>query len=368
MSGLPIKVCLIAPLPPPYGGIAHWTAMIVRYFDRCQDVTITGMDTAPKWRAVYETGVVIRIVGGALQLSRDIGRLIGKLVTRRFDVAHLTTSGQLAVFRDIAFVHLTRCFGVNLVYHIRFGRVPAIALAKSFEWCLLRHVMSRASAVIAIDKETYSAVRDHAPEVKIELIPNCVDLARLPVPSESSRPSGNMIAMFIGWVIPSKGVTELVAAWSSVKREGWCLQIVGPGDERYISELRGHYTSETIEFVGELPHAEAMERLAKCDVLILPSHTEGFPNVVVEAMALGKPVIATDVGAIPEMLGEDAGIVVPAKDGDALACALEKAIGDPGFREKIGANASERARRLYALDVVAESYVRVWRKVSRKFQ
>lgn len=342
--------------------------MIVRYFDCRRDVTITGVDTAPRWRAVHETGIVMRIAGGALQLSRDIGRLIGKLVACRFDVAHLTTSGQLAVVRDIAFAYLTRFFGVNLVYHIRFGRVPAMALAKSLEWRLMRHVMNRASAVIAIDKETYSAVRDHAPEVKIELIPNCVDLARLPVPSESSGPRANMIAMFIGWVIPSKGVTELVAAWASVKREGWCLQIVGPGDDRYIAELRGHYPSETIEFVGELPHAEAMERLAKCDVLILPSHTEGFPNVVVEAMALGKAVIATDVGAIPEMLAEDAGIVVPAKDTDALACALEKAIGDPGLRVKIGATARDRALRLYALDVVAESYVGVWRKVSRSFQ
>ena len=64
--------------------------------------------------------------------------------------------------------------------------------------------------------------------------------------------------------------------------------------------------------------------LSASDVFVLPSYTEGFPNVIIEAMAMGKPIIATSVGAIPEMLDEGCGVVVPPKDADSLQKALQK--------------------------------------------
>ena len=280
----------------------------------------------------------------------------------RFDVVHLTTSGHLAAVRDLAVSYVTSVFGVPLVYHIRFGRIPEIARANALEWRLIRKVMRRAASVIAIDNSTFAAVRAHAKEVNVCLVPNCVNTAELPAPEANTDVV--QTALFVGWVVPTKGVGELVESWSKLGPAGWRLEIVGPVENAYKAQLQAKFETSTIDFIGPLSHKDAMVRMARCDLFVLPSYTEGFPNAVAEAMALGKPIIATAVGAIPEMLDSGAGILVESRSAGQLGDALNRMISDSSLREKVGSLALDRAMKNYTIDVVFGEYVSLWSRVS----
>ena len=362
MNGFSVKVCLVSPLPPPYGGISHWTSLVDEYAINRSDVDLVVVNTAPRWRSIHRSGVLLRSFGGGIQLLRDVLRLVATLAGRRFHAVHLTTSGHLASVRDLVVSYMASLFGVGFVYHIRFGRIPVIAQRNSVEWRVIRRVMLRASKVILIDDATFSAVRQFAPDVNAVLVPNCVNVSRLP--SRVTNDSTVKTALFVGWVIPTKGVAELVEAWAKVRPKGWRLEIVGPGSPEFKSALLERFAPENLEFVGALPHAQAMTRMASCDLFVLPSYTEGFPNVVAEAMALGRPILATDVGAIPEMLEGDAGVLVKSKDSHALTHALKRLVEDSNLRDRIGERAFERAMRSYTIDVVFNAYMDIWRGVS----
>jgi glycosyltransferase involved in cell wall biosynthesis len=336
--------------------------MVVNHASTNGDARIAVIDTAPTWRSIHSNGIFVRGVGGTLQLLRDSFRLVRALVGRRFYAIHLTTSGHLAVVRDLVVAYTSTRFGVALVYHIRFGRIPKIAKADSLEWKLLRRVMLRAAKVVLIDQETFSAVRSAAPSVRAVLVPNCVDISSLPAVNISREQEKTVL--FVGWVVPTKGVGELIEAWVKLGSTGWRLDIVGPCDRTYEAALVRRFAPEGVRFIGELSHEETMVRMARCDLFVLPSYTEGFPNVVAEAMALGRPIVATEVGAIPEMLSGDAGLLVKSKDPMALSEAMGRAMGDANLRRRIGDQALAKAKKMYSIDVVFGSYLQIWRSVS----
>jgi len=99
------------------------------------------------------------------------------------------------------------------------------------------------------------------------------------------------------------------------------------------------------------------------DVLVLPSHTEGTPNVIAEAMAQGLPVVATDVGGIPDMLGGGAGLLVPVGDARALAAAMLRLAGDPALRAAMGRAGRARYEAHFAPEAVLPVLLGTYRRI-----
>jgi glycosyltransferase involved in cell wall biosynthesis len=364
MSITRLRIVLVAPLPPPYGGIGNWTVLLRRFAQVRNDISLDIVDTAPRWRAIDDLVVWKRFLGGGAQLLRDYLRFL-VLLWKRPDIVHLTTSGQLASVRDIAILTTAWLIRSPSVYHIRFGRIPEIAQKNTREWRMLAKAMRMASAVIAIDHETAATIARLLPGVPVVRIPNGIDLAGLP---QSVSSLACRTLTFLGWVIPTKGVAELCQAWAQSQSSltGWRCLVVGPGAEGYRQELRSRFGAEHLEFLPQQSHADAMRLMAATDVFVLPSYTEGFPNVIIEAMAMGKSIIASNVGAIPEMLSGGCGVVVPPKDVDALVKALREVCSDAEMRKAMGARAQVKARTEYAMDRVLEQLMSVWRDVAKK--
>jgi len=363
LKSKPIRLCLVSPVPPPYGGIAHWTALISAYAKNRCDIFISQINTAPNWRSIHRTGIFVRSFGGSIQLLADVVKLCFSLARNHFDAIHLTTSGHLGVVRDLAVAIVAKAFHTPLVLHIRYGRIPAIASRNSLEWRLLRIVMNMVSRIILIDRATYEAVLNYFPASKVELIPNCVNAELLP----PSRPRGictTRVALFLGWVIPAKGIDELLAAWARLRPPGWRLDLIGSCSPEYRDSLIEKHGAENVNFLGELPHDVAMMHLVACDLFIFPSHTEGFPNVIAEAMTLGCAILATSVGAVPEMLASNAGVIVDPHDISALEREMRRLFFDEELRISLGKTAEARAARYYSIDAVFREYMRVWGDVS----
>ncbi|NSW87070.1 MAG: glycosyltransferase family 4 protein [Syntrophobacteraceae bacterium] len=260
---------------------------------------------------------------------------------------------------------------MKTVYHLHFGRIPQLVQDAGWEWLALKHAIGIADVVIALDCVTFDVLRHEFPHKSIVKVPNCLDLRQLLEITGSNKaphPRRNVPrVVYIGWMIPAKGVFELVNASFRVARFlPFQLEIIGPCDPKYLSSVSdaGNGLGDRLIIRGELPHQEAMKSLSQADILVLPSYTEGFPNVVIEAMALGKPVIGTDVGAIPEMLSDigfgPCGIVVPPRDVNALENALRILLSDAELRKNMGESARAKFEECYDVKVVFEQLMNLW--------
>jgi len=356
------SLCLVAPCPPPYGGITHWVTLLLLRVGKDDSVTVKVIDTSPRWRSIGTVSPFIRALGGALQLLRDWWRFVIFVTATKVDVVHLTTSGAFALWRDAAILGACKVAGIPSVLHVHYGRLGVMSRS-NFEFRLFLRVAGFASAVVAIDGRTFDRLVSNLPSRHIYNIPNFIDLDSLPSRHDTNVDGARKKVVFLGWVVRTKGVEELLNAWSKLSFSGWNLEIIGPCEEAYLAELKAAYPLSTVTFAGSMAHSEAMRSLSQADVFVLPSHTEGFPNVILEAMAMGLAIVASDVGAIPEMLADDSGLLCSPKDVEGLTAALAQVMGSSTLRTKLASRAISRVKSHYSLDVIYAEYANLWSQV-----
>jgi glycosyltransferase involved in cell wall biosynthesis len=138
------------------------------------------------------------------------------------------------------------------------------------------------------------------------------------------------LVLFVGRLDTAKGIEELLEAFASLagRRPNLRLAFVGdgPGGQHLRSKSRHLALGDLIILNGPCSSQGVADWLAAANVLALPSYNEGYPNVVIEALSCGRPVIATNVGGILELVTEESGILIAPRDSRALADAIEKAM------------------------------------------
>ncbi len=349
------KIITCAPVPPPNGGITNWFKILKKNASE-KGYTLINIDISPK-TATIERSIFSRIFHQGFFMIPLAFKLI-KAVKSNPDakVAHITTSGSLALIRDILFLMILKNRNVRSVYHLHFGRIPEIFRNGGTEAKLMKKALSLADSVITIDLHTYKAVLNCCEEKKVHYIPNPVEL-----PYEASEVESKRV-LFLGNVLKTKGIEELLTAWSAVcsSHTDWELYIAGSCNETYKNYLLDNFSFNNVKILGYLDHNNAMKVLSESSVLVLPSYTEGFPNVILEAMIRSKAVLATDVGAISDMLSDNCGLVVKPKDADGLASALDMLVKDRNLRHILAENAYNKAKHKYSADIVFKQYCDIW--------
>jgi glycosyltransferase involved in cell wall biosynthesis len=226
---------------------------------------------------------------------------------------------------------------------------------------VLSRVLPKADAMVTVSNplgEEIAALG--VPRSKIFLVANGVDTEvfapreRDAAREELGVPKGRPLVVFVGRLEPQKGLVELLAAFDRVRalRPDAMLALVGDGVSRAQADEAAKRHDGALRVVGARPLREVARWLTACDVFTLPSHLEGTPNVVLEALASGRPAVATRVGGIPDVLGSpDAGILVEPRDADDLARGLLDALGRTWDPERVRAAGPgswrQSAERLY---------------------
>jgi glycosyltransferase involved in cell wall biosynthesis len=200
----------------------------------------------------------------------------------------------------------------------------------------LRWALPRAARVVAVSQPLRAAaIGLGAVPNLVDVVPNGIDRARFrPQDQVAARQALNLpgrgaIVLYIGNIERHKGSLDLVRAFADLmtRKKHVSLVMVGGGAameecRRLASELR-----VDVLFVGPRPHDEVPRWIAACDVFALPSWNEGTPNVVIEALACGRRVVATRVGGTPDVVtSETLGVLVAPRDPGALAVAIEGAL------------------------------------------
>lgn len=349
------NICFVAPKPPPYGGIANWVSEVCKFLEK-QKVEFLIIDTSPKKRETEGRNILDRVIGGGIGLIQVRNRAIKAIRRYKPNVLHLVTSGSLSVIRDLFISSVFNKYKIPVVYHIHFGRIPDIVKRNTKEWNVIKKIIIKAKYVIAIDKPTYYILNEYFGD-KIKYIPNPINTGEMPQINSKKYKK----CMFLGWIIREKGIEELLLAWQEIVKEyvDWELELVGPYKDEYYKELQGKYSFDNISLKGEVSHNEAMELLNKSDIFILPSYTEGCPYVVMEALVLGKKVIASGVGNIPDMIEERNGTIVEVRNSSDLTDAIRESINEIDNFDRMLVHKS--AINEYDIEIIMKKYFELWK-------
>ncbi len=182
------------------------------------------------------------------------------------------------------------------------------------------------------------------------------------------RAQRDVVIGYAGRLVPEKGIDLLLRACARLSTGGWTLRILGDGDERErLAHLAGELgIGQRVEFIGRIPSTQAPAFYRQLDMLVLPSVSranwvEQFGRVLTEAMACGVPVIGSDSGEIPWVIG-DAGVIFPEGDVPALAAALQGLIDDVPGRLALAERGRARVLSHFTMAQIAAATVAVYRQ------
>ncbi len=344
------RVCpvdVVAPLPyaPPLSWIPRWHALNrVARIEMSEEIQVQH----PRFVAIPK-----------LPWLSGMGYFLGVILTLR----RLMRSTD----RCVLHAHCAYPDGVGVALAARFLGIPFVITAHGSDinvyskrrtlWPQIRWALGSARGVIVVSRDLEAKVKKLTGSSIRNL--SCIPCAGYDPAIFSPRrrqearaaivlsPDARLI-VFVGNLVPIKGVDVLIAAWRLLRERKAVgstdrLLIIGDGTARpaleRLSLAQGD--SDTIVFYGALPQSSVSQHIAAADVLCLPSHNEGMPNVVVEALALGIPVVASRVGGIPELLNDGVnGLLVEPGRPDALANRLAEVFARSWDRAKIHSSVS----------------------------
>jgi glycosyltransferase involved in cell wall biosynthesis len=232
-----------------------------------------------------------------------------------------------------AALRLARQYGCPLVTNLLGSDMNDLANRPDIRDILASTVRASQAIIVMSEVMAKDVVGLGVPRSKVTVQHNGVDRERFGLRDKQELrarlglPLQRPLVVFIGNLVPVKGPDVLVAAFAKLREDmssDAMLVIVGDGGLRGSLEqsLERRGLLPHVRFTGRRPHSEMPDWISAADVLCLPSRTEGCPNVVLEALSSGRPVVATRVGAVPDLLTESTGRLVDVGDANGLAEAL----------------------------------------------
>ncbi len=347
------RVLYISSVPPPAGGVSSWTRILLDRGLPGGFVPALVEKSIPAEGRVQE---LVSVSGATLRrFLRVLGALLRELALRRPALVHINVNPLgLGPYGDLLCAVAARISGVPIVTHYhglisRLGTPLAPGLLVRVLTRLVR--MSRFSIALNEPSRNFILELARGSRCQVVSIPNFYDEGAMAPHEVRARDAGaRPQVVFVARLTIAKGCPEVVGAARAMPAVDFHL--LGSRDPETEPHLRDLPDNVTVH--GEVDLATVMRKLAASDVFLLPSAQEGFPYGVLEAMVLGLPVVATQVGAIPEMVIQgQGGVLVDERSDSNLVSALEEVLADESRRVAMGRFNQARARREYAYSAVA---------------
>jgi len=358
-TGARLRVVMAGPLPPAIGGMVT----VIDDLSKSQlakDVELVLFDTkktTPAGRSL------LHAVHSRLRLwARWWAALRGET-----SVAHIHTCSGLTYFLDGSLLFIAGIRGVPALLHIHGGLFEDFLrkLSAPARW-LARVIARRAAVVIVLSASWREKLSPLLPGAKLIVIENGIALPG----DHATRPPWKIPSiLFLGNISIAKGVEDLIEAAARLTVP-YRLVLVGADDpEGMTTRLKARAAELCIDrhivFAGPAYGMDKHQYLREADIFVLPSHAEGLPMSLLEAMASGLAVLSTRVGAIPSVLThEENGLLVDARDVRGLSAALERLLRDERLRKHLASNAQQLARTHYSVERTAAELMNVYRRVT----
>ncbi len=351
----PPRIGLVAPLPPQVGGVVRVAEWLLAHAPE------TGCTYVPfdLWRPPGGAAGGRLTAGAVVSQLRLLARFVAWL-PRSPRVVHMCVScTPTGLARDVAYVALLAACRRRTIAHVH-GADLELALGERGRGLGLRAIGRLSAVVVAVSPRPAADLE--AAGIRATHVFNPIGIEN--AGRASSDGSGPMHLLFVGAYGRRKGIYELMAALARVRQDGHDVRVrvVGPPEfpdevDRLAEAIRGLGLEDAVALTGPLAADEVAGELLAADVFCLPSHREGLPMAILEAMAVGLPVVVTSVGGIPDVVRDgDSGLVVPPGDVQSLADALAALAADPELRRRLGARASAVVEELAGAPAVSAGW------------
>lgn len=259
--------------------------------------------------------------------------------------------------------------------YVVWGRGTDVYLPSLFKKPISQLALKNPDAVIALTEDMKTEIQKTYRR-PVNVIPNGIDLegyqdlpAKAAIREKLGLHDDEKVIVFVGTLRPIKGLRYLIEAMNIIRQEDTAakLMLVGDGEERQRLEVlvKEWDLGGAVTLVGRVPNERVPQCLAAADVFVLPSLSEGFPNVVLEAMAAGLPVVASRVGGLPEIIDEGQnGFLVAPKSPEQIADRVLLLLGDDELRARISENNREKVR-AYSWESVVDRLEGIYRAIVR---
>jgi glycosyltransferase involved in cell wall biosynthesis len=355
-------------MPPTKGGITTFILNLMASDLNEQFEFVPYTTTRPPKRDVIDNwgyGAVIR--GGPVRIFQGILLTIGRfiafpyfVISRRIDLVQIQASDYQVFWEGVVYAILARSAGrpvllrIGGAFDVFHGESPRLVQ------CWIAAALRIPQFLIAQSHFAYAYLRRAGRTGEILVLPNWIRDTNLP-PSVRTDSSDPLCLFIAGTEARRKGIEEVVDAMRHLDTSGcparFHLVAMTPSlmdrvDALHLNNIHG------VE--GPAEHGRVLELMCKADVFLFPSHGEGFPNSLVEAMAAGMASVVTPVGAVPEMVADGGALVIPVGDAGALRSAIERLTADPELRRRLGEEAQRVVQARYtpslALAPLADAY------------
>ncbi len=278
-----------------------------------------------------------------------------------------------SMWAGLAAARISQKRGIPFVITEHRGRftgrgTPAGELIKAWHIPLLAEAFDQASRVICVSNALKKEIIAISPESakKLSVIPNMTDTAFFHPKEGVTRPHSSFRFLCVAHLENAKGVDLLIKAFASLNsNDAGAPELVVAGDGKQRRELHklckrlpaGH----KVFFKGALPRSGVLHELQQADALVLPSRFESFGIVLIEAMACGLPVVATNAGGPADILTHDTGILCPPDSIDALANAMQQMISR--YSDFDTHNIRQHCIARYSKEAISSNYINLYNKL-----
>lgn len=346
------KLLLVSPLPPPAGGIASWTQKYINYL--CGSVRVRVVDTSV-------TGKRSDSINGAYHYPDEIKRTLRilndlkiALSEEKPDLIHINTScSPLGIIREYLCTRIANRFKIPVVLHCRCNISDQLRGNRAGIF-FFEKAVNKSALILVLNSRSLDFVNKISNK-KCVKVNNFIENDFILTEKKEIKNNIHNIA-FVGHVCKDKGIDELIDAAKLLPDIRFMLA------GSISNEIKVNEVSDNVYFLGEKNKDDIKALLDCSDLFVFPSYTEGFSNALLEAMARGLPVIATDVGTNADMIENKGGIIIETKNIPAIAEAVLN-LKNPILRKEMSEWNIEKVKNSYTILKVADDLMRLYTEV-----
>jgi len=294
-----------------------------------------------------------------------------RILLANADLVHINTSmNPRAWWRDLAYLAVAKLSGARVVYQVHGGDLPQkFATVAHVPAGVLRFILMLPDAIVVLAGSELAAYRKFVPRQEILVLPNGIDVRSCRDRMHPSHPHPAPLQLvYVGRLAPRKGLQETIEGLAMARARGVSATLVVAGSGPEEPALRKLVVqlglSDVVSFVGPVFDGEKRRLFEASDLLMLPSHFEGLPYALLEGMAAGVPVIATRVGAIPDVVEHGMhGLFVPVGNPRAICHAIVRLSGDRARLSAMGVASRRRVIDSYSIERLAGDFGKLYRSL-----
>ncbi len=362
-----MKVLFAAPSKGVQGGMTRWTQHIIKFYEQTYSgIDLQLLDLGRCDFVNINMPLYKRIFKSLNDYTKIFKKYIQLINRQHFDIVHIASSASISLLKDYLMVSMAKRHHIKSIVHFHFGRIPELARKNNWEWKLLIKVAKKADGIIVLDKSSYNTLLSIGIN-NVSIVPNPISPQVLDIinTNDDIKRKPNTL-LFTGHVVKTKGIFELIKACQDIPNIK--LKVVGLITDDVRNEIKHLIgTPQWIEICGEIQYENVIKEMMTCDIFVLPTYTEGFPNVILEAMAAGCAIITTPVGAIPQMLEEDKngkyGLLVNVRDTENLKNNIVRLLTDECLKQELRTNAHNRVNERYNINSVWKQLTNIWQNI-----